>query len=211
MADNVSHKKIKISRPIDYLIFGHLTADLTESGIRLGGTAAFSGLTGQALGLNTGIVSAFSDDLDLQLLQSLWIKHIPSANTATFKNISDGVHRTQYMYETADRVTKEHCPQLSTPPRLVHLGPLTPEIDPEILSCYENSLKCMTPQGWFRGVDDQCQVRHQLWNNYEHHMAQADIEETHRRHSPADNMNLKPAYVRQARGKDTIHKRNISR
>jgi len=175
MADTFLQINPEGVKPLDYLIFGHLTADLTDSGIRLGGTAAFSGLTGHALGLNTGIVSAFSDDLDLRPLHPLWIKHIPSPNTATFKNISDGVHRTQYMYQTAVRVSIENCPEFSRPPGLVHLGPLTPEIDPEILSCYENSLKCLTPQGWFRGVDDQFQVKHQLWENYEHHMSQADI------------------------------------
>lgn len=175
MTKKSSQNRPAIAEPIDYLIIGHLTADLTDSGVRLGGTAAFSGLTGHALGLNTGIVSAFSDDLDIQPLKPLWIKHIPSPNTATFKNISDGVHRTQYMYQTAVRVSREHCPEFSQPPGLVHLGPLTPEIDPEILSCYQDSLKCMTPQGWFRSVDDQFRVKHQLWENYEHHMSQADI------------------------------------
>jgi integrase/recombinase XerD len=38
-------------------------------------------------------------------------------------------------------------------------------------------------------------------------MAQADIQEAHRRHSPADNMDFKPAYRRGIRNKRTIEKR----
>ena len=38
-------------------------------------------------------------------------------------------------------------------------------------------------------------------------MAQADIQEAHRRHSPADNMDFKPAYRRGVRNKRAIEKR----
>ncbi len=46
--------------PVDYLVIGHLTEDLTPAGPRLGGTAAFSALTARALGLRVGVVSALS-------------------------------------------------------------------------------------------------------------------------------------------------------
>ncbi len=40
-------------------------------------------------------------------------------------------------------------------------------------------------------------------------MAQADIQEAHRRHSPADNMDFKPAYRRRARNNGAIDKKTI--
>lgn len=40
-------------------------------------------------------------------------------------------------------------------------------------------------------------------------MAQADIQEAHRRHSPADNMDFKPAYRRGARNNGAIDKKTI--
>ena len=39
--------------PIDYLIIGHLTQDLTPSGPMLGGTASYASLTARALGLRS--------------------------------------------------------------------------------------------------------------------------------------------------------------
>ncbi len=40
-------------------------------------------------------------------------------------------------------------------------------------------------------------------------MAQADIQEAHRRHSPADNMDFKPAYRMGARNNGAIEKKTI--
>ena len=37
--------------PIDYLIIGHISQDITPSGIQLGGTAAYAALTARACGL----------------------------------------------------------------------------------------------------------------------------------------------------------------
>mgnify|MGYP002395277953 CR=1 FL=1 len=175
MADNISHDTPNIGNPIDYLIFGHLTADIINSGQCLGGTAAFSGLTAHALGLRTGIVTAYSDGLDISPIRSLWIKNIQSEQTTTFKNISDGIHRTQYLYQTAEKITKKDCPELNPPPAIVHLGPMAAEVDPEIIRCYKNSLKCLTPQGWFRQTDDNFKVEYQMWENYETYLSMADI------------------------------------
>jgi len=175
MAEQTSNNAPEIGKPIDYLIFGHLTFDITKSGRRLGGTAAFSGLMGQALGLNTGIVTSFADDLDVTPVNSLWIKKTPSDQTTTFKNISDGIHRTQYLYQTAEKIGLQDCPDLSPPPALIHLGPVAAEVDPEIFQCYPKSLKCMTPQGWFRQTDENSKVEHRLWENLEMTLPKADI------------------------------------
>ena len=51
--------------PINYLIIGHLTYDLTPSGPRIGGTAAYAGLTAHALGLRVGIVTSWGGELPL--------------------------------------------------------------------------------------------------------------------------------------------------
>jgi hypothetical protein len=59
--------------PINYLIIGHLTRDLTPDGPRLGGTAAYAGLTASALGLRVGIVTSWGAEIPLGNL-----RHIPT-------------------------------------------------------------------------------------------------------------------------------------
>lgn len=161
--------------PIDYLVVGHLTSDLVESGSRLGGTAAFSGLTANALGLKTGIITSFATDLDTSPIKHIWIKNKISTKTSTFKNLSDGSTRNQYLYSIAERITSQDIPPLTRSPKIIHLGPIANEVDPEILQLFPNSLKCLTPQGWFRGVNEQDQVIFQEWENKERHLSNADI------------------------------------
>lgn len=170
---NTSHQT-ETSKPIDYLVIGHLTADLTPAGVRMGGTVTFSGLTAHKLGLHVGIISSYAEDMDISAINSLWIKNIKSEHTTTFKNISDGINRTQYLYHVANRLTQSDLPGFTSPPKIVHLGPVANEIDPEIMLAYPESLKCMTPQGWFRHRDDQDQVKLAPWENAERYLEMAD-------------------------------------
>ena len=57
--------------PVDYLVIGHVTHDLTPSGSRLGGTAAYSALTAQALGMRVGVFTASGTEADLSALQDI--------------------------------------------------------------------------------------------------------------------------------------------
>jgi sugar/nucleoside kinase (ribokinase family) len=163
------------SSPLDYLVIGHLTADITPDGIQLGGTVAFSGLTAARLGLRTGIITSYSDDLNTSKVLDLWIKRKRSALSTTFKNVSDGVNRTQYLYHQAEPLTKHDIPIFKFQPKIVHLGPVANEVDPNILELFPDSLKCLTPQGWFRGINSEQHVVLQAWEGYEGHLANADI------------------------------------
>lgn len=53
------------AQPVDYLVIGHVTQDLTPSGPVLGGTAAYAALTARAMGLRVGVVTACHPETDL--------------------------------------------------------------------------------------------------------------------------------------------------
>jgi len=160
---------------LDYLVFGHLTSDLTKTGSRLGGTAAFSGLTANALGLKSGIITSFGKELDTYSINGLWLKNKFSIKTTTFKNISNGSERSQHLYSVAEIIMSEDVPTFSHPPKIIHLGPVANEIDPEILTCFPNSLKCLTPQGWFRRINKQKQVIFGDWQHYDQYLLKSDV------------------------------------
>ena len=161
--------------PLDYLVIGHLTADLTPNGVRLGGTAAFSGLTASRLGLRTGIITSCSDDLDTSEVEGLSLKKKKSVWSTTFENISDGINRTQYLFHKAEDLIKSDVPGFKEQPKIVHLGPVADEVDPNILDLFPGSLKCLTPQGWFRGTNREHHVILQGWDESEKYLAKADI------------------------------------
>ena len=173
MAEPAPSKLANIEK-LDYLVIGHVTADLTDSGPALGGTVTFSGLTAAAMGLKTGMITACNPELDLSSLASLWVRNIGSLETTTFKNISDGVHRTQFLYEKAKPIIAADIPTFPKPPEIVHLGPVANEVDPEILAAFPQSLKCLTPQGWFRDTDENSHVIPKQWDESEYALGLAD-------------------------------------
>ena len=166
--------KKELQQSIDYLVIGHLTSDLINKGTRLGGTAAFSGLTADRLGLKTAMLTAYSEDLDISAINKLIILNKLSKKTTTFKNISDGKSRKQYLYHIAERLTANDLPSFQHPPKILHLGPVANEVDPGILDHYPSSLKCLTPQGWYRRRNQENQVELQPWINWEEHLPKAD-------------------------------------
>lgn len=174
MAETTPTTQLTIAEELEYLVIGHVTADLTDSGPALGGTVTFSGLTASAMGLKTGIITAFNPSLDTASLAALWVKNIGSLETTTFKNISDGVHRTQFLYEKAVPIHVKDIPAFSKPPEIIHLGPVANEVDPAILAHFPNSLKCLTPQGWFRDTDADNHVIPKLWEESEYALGLAD-------------------------------------
>ena len=74
-------------QPVDYLVIGHITQDLTRDGPRLGGTATYSALTARALGLRVGVVTSANKSTSLKTFDGIQIISIPSKHTTTFENI----------------------------------------------------------------------------------------------------------------------------
>jgi sugar/nucleoside kinase (ribokinase family) len=175
MIDKTNYVQSILTEPINYLVIGHLTADLTENGIQLGGTATFSGLTAKALGLRVGLVTSHAPALDIQPIQSLWMLNKTSNTTTTFKNISNGITRTQYLYQTAQQLKKADIPSFQPNPDIVHLGPVANEVDHRILQCFPNSLKCLTPQGWMRATNAEGHVIPRNWTESEETLPLADV------------------------------------
>ena len=56
-------QQVTTPHPIDYLLIGHITQDITTEGPRLGGSVTYSALTAQAIGLRVGIVTSFAEEL----------------------------------------------------------------------------------------------------------------------------------------------------
>jgi len=151
--------------PIDYLIIGHLTKDLTPGGPRLGGTASYASLTACALGLKVGILTACEDCLSAPELEREGIRVVGmrADTTTTFENIQTPTGRVQYLHSLAPSIDYSMVPEpwRSTP--IVHLGPVAREVDPMLVRFFSSSFIGLTPQGWLRAWDERGQVRFSEW------------------------------------------------
>ena len=154
-----------VIEPIDYLVIGHITQDLTPNGPLLGGTASYSSLTAKALGLRVGIVTAYNTEkLGMPPeLEGITLSVVPSEETTTFENIYTPGGRIQYLHHRAAELNASHIPETWRNTPIVHMGPLDNEIDPGLVRFFSESLVGLTPQGWLREWDDKGRVRLGEW------------------------------------------------
>ena len=152
---------------VDYLLIGHLTVDLTSSGPRLGGTAAYSALAARALGLRVGIVTSGAEDLPLAPLADFPIVRIPAEHSTTFENIHTPEGRRQILHHRAETLAYEHVPAAWRTASILHLAPLAQEIPAGMAAQTSASLTGLTPQGWLRAWDGQGRVHPCAWDTAE--------------------------------------------
>ena len=160
--------------PVDYLIIGHITQDLTPQGPALGGTASYAALTAKAIGQRVGIVTSCRADLNLDLFKGISIVRKNSEQNSTFVNTYLPEGRVQHVKGVADVITLDDIPAawLETP--IVHLGPIANEISPEVAAAFPDAMLGVTPQGWLRTWNNDGLVSFCKWPNAEEVLRHAD-------------------------------------
>jgi len=156
-------QNLTLLEPVDYLVIGHLTRDLTPQGPRLGGTASFSSLTALALGLRVGIVTAWGNEIPITPLHSIPIVSYPAESSTTFENIYTHQGRIQTVHSVAPNLDFYMVPEPWRQTPVVHLGPIAQEVEPRLVRHFPDSLIGLTPQGWLRAWDDKGHVHSCEW------------------------------------------------
>lgn len=149
--------------PIDYLVIGHLTRDLTPTGSRLGGTAAYAALTAKALGLRVGVVTSWGVEFPLGALRNIPVISYPAESSTTFENIYQGSQRIQVLHSVAPHLDYHMIPEPWRQAQIVHLGPVAQEVEPSLVRRFPAALIGLTPQGWMRTWDPAGHVSHIDW------------------------------------------------
>jgi sugar/nucleoside kinase (ribokinase family) len=87
----------------------------------------------------------------------------PAAATSTFENIYTPTGRRQVLHSVAAPLDLAAIPPDWRAPRILHLGPLTDEVDPNLLRSLTSEVSGLTPQGWHRCRDQDGHVRYADW------------------------------------------------
>ena len=154
-------------QPVDYLIVGHVAADIMPTGVQLGGTVSYSGLTARALGLRVGIVTSSGEGAPLQALDGIPIVNVPAEHSTTFENIKTENGRRQILHHQAKPILLDHIPQVWRSAPIIHLAPIAREVDSSLAEQLSGSLIGITPQGWMRTWDENGRVAPCAWKNSE--------------------------------------------
>lgn len=160
--------------PVDYLVIGHITQDLTPNGPVLGGTATYAGLTAKAAGLRVGIVTSAAEDFSPPELAGIRVIARPSEFTTTFENIQTSNGRIQRIHYRADELDLAMVPETWRSAPIVHLAPVAQEVDPKLARAFPEALVGLTLQGWLREWDSQGRVSFCEWPEATYVLPQAN-------------------------------------
>lgn len=150
---------------LDYLCIGHVTRDLTPAGPVVGGTAAYSSLTAQALGLRAAVLTSAEAGYSLvQPLAGIPVALVPAGATTTFENIYTADCRRQIIHGVAGSIGPSALPPNWNSPNIVHLGPMAREVESAMWGAFPESLIGLTPQGMHRTWGDDGRVHCTDWS-----------------------------------------------
>jgi sugar/nucleoside kinase (ribokinase family) len=159
--------------PVDYLVIGHITVDLTPSGPMMGGSAAYAALTARAMGLRVGVVTIRGNEIPLTALDGILVVATESEHSTTFENVYTPDGRIQYIRNAAGKIDFAIVPEAWRHAKIIHLAPVAQEMDAVLPMDFHPTLVGLTPQGWFRAWDADGRVLPCAWNHYEAAFAQA--------------------------------------
>jgi sugar/nucleoside kinase (ribokinase family) len=163
---------------LDYLVVGHVTRDLVDSGSAVGGTASYAARTALALNCRVGVVTSASPELVLSpVLDGALIARVPALTTTTFENVYTPDGRRQVIHGVADRLTPDIVPpdwRVVPASGVVHVGPVARECDVALADAWGDAFVGVTPQGWMRRWDKRGHVSGSLWQEPEPWLARAN-------------------------------------
>lgn len=159
--------------PVDYLIIGHITQDLTPTGPQIGGTAYYAGRTAQAFGLRVGIVTAWGEESGAEHLEDIAVANQVPDRSTTFQNSYTPEGRIQKLLHLAPSLDFYHIPELWRQTPIIHLGPVAQEVNAGIARYFPEAFVCLTPQGWLRQWDADGRIQPDQWPEARHILRQA--------------------------------------
>jgi sugar/nucleoside kinase (ribokinase family) len=144
----------------DYLVIGHICADLLEDGTAvLGGTSIYSALTAANLGLRVGVITRgkygqVADGIAIPGLEEyadrIQIIVQDADHPTIFVNRYSGGRRTQHVRSWAGEIDLKGIPPHWLNAKIIHLGPICQEIDLRTTGILQPEFLGATPQGWMR-------------------------------------------------------------
>ncbi len=155
-----SRTPLSAVRPPDYLVIGHICADLQADGsVLLGGTALYSALTAAKLGWRTAILTKGAFGLDFKGMQIPGLDQFAdqidiivqqAEGPTVFVNEYQATRRVQSIRHWAEPIDLNGLPPHWRNPKILHLGPVAQEIDQRRAATLQGGFIGATPQGWMR-------------------------------------------------------------
>ncbi|MCG3207072.1 MAG: Sulfofructose kinase [Anaerolineae bacterium] len=155
-------------QPFTYVLVGHVTKDLHQNGnFSIGGTVTYATAVVKKLDWRPVVITTAAPDFEpIPFLRDVKWHVLPSPATTTFRNVyNQHGHRQQTVGPVAAPIRAADIPASCRQASLIHLCPLTQELEPDIATAFGDARLTATPQGWLRQWDEQGRVSLGNWHH----------------------------------------------
>jgi len=136
---------------MDLVAIGHVTFDETPSGVRPGGSAYYVALAARRLGLEVGLLTSVAPDFPSDVIPAgITVATVSSPRTTRYRVGEAGGSRTLTLLSRAEDIEIQHLPEEWKRAPLAVLGPVVGEVDPALVSAFDDASLAVLPQGWMR-------------------------------------------------------------
>ncbi len=136
---------------MDLVAIGHVTFDETPSGVRPGGSAYYVALAARRLGLEVGLLTSVAPDFPSDVIPAgITVATVSSPRTTRYRVGEAGGSRTLTLLSRAEDIGIQHLPEEWKSAPLAVLCPVVGEVDPALVSVFDDASLAVLPQGWMR-------------------------------------------------------------
>jgi len=136
---------------MDLVAIGHVTFDETPSGVRPGGSAYYVALAARRLGLEVGVLTSIAPDFPSDVFPTgITVATVSSPRTTRYRVGGAGGLRTLTLLSRAEDIEIQHLPEGWKSAPLAVLCPVVGEVDPALVSAFDDASLAVLPQGWMR-------------------------------------------------------------
>ena len=136
---------------MDLVAIGHVTFDETPSGVRPGGSAYYVALAARRLGLEVGLLTSGAPDFPSDVIPAgITVATVSSPRTTRYRVGEAGGSRTLTLLSRAEDIEIRHLPEGWKSAPLAVLCPVVGEVDPALVSVFDDASLAVLPQGWMR-------------------------------------------------------------
>ena len=136
---------------MDLVAIGHVTFDETPSGVRPGGSAYYVALAARRLGLEVGLLTSVAPDFPCDVIPAgITVATVSSPRTTRYRVGEAGGSRTLTLLSRAEDIGIQHLPEEWKSAPLAVLCPVVGEVDPALVSAFDDASLAVLPQGWMR-------------------------------------------------------------
>lgn len=135
----------------EFVAVGHATLDHIEGAVRPGGAAVFAAVTAARLGLSTGVLTSHAEDFPLDRLPPrIEVVSLPARDTTVFEHRRKREGRELRAGPVAAPLGPSDVPEDWRGASLVLLAPVLGEVDPMIVTAFDEATVGASVQGWLR-------------------------------------------------------------